>query len=181
MLLGREPKDYDIVTDIPYQKLIDIFTEEGGWDVKETGQNFLVITIAKNNEQFEIANFRKDGVYLDGRRPESVEIGDMIDDAYRRDFTINAIYYNPFTDVYTDPTRQGVDDLKGHIIRFIGKPKDRINEDKLRIMRAYRFASQLDFYIEVRSLKACRRAFDEMIKEIATERIKNEIEKMARI
>jgi tRNA nucleotidyltransferase (CCA-adding enzyme) len=177
-LLNKTPKDYDIVTDIDYDILVKIFSENG-WKVRETGKKFLVITISRNGNQYEIANFRKDGIYLDGRRPESVDIGTLEEDSLRRDFTINAIYYNPHLDTYVDPTN-GIKDIRANIIRFIGKPKDRINEDKLRIMRAYRLSTQLSFYIEVRSLKECRKQFNSMLSEISSERIKNEIEKMSK-
>jgi tRNA nucleotidyltransferase (CCA-adding enzyme) len=180
MILKKTPKDYDIVTDIPYDKLITLFAENG-WKTIETGKQFLVLTISKNGKQFEIANFRKDGQYIDGRHPETVEIGNMLTDAMRRDITINALYYDPFSGIFIDPTRNGIKDIKAHVIRMIGNPKDRIEEDMLRIMRVYRLAQQLDFSIESRTLKECRKMFETMLLKVSAERIKNEIEKMVGI
>lgn len=114
----------------------------------------------------------------DGRRPESVEAGTMMDDALRRDFTINALYYDPFTDEVLDPTGRGLMDLRDKMIRFNGKPKDRITEDLLRIMRCYRFSAVLGFTIEPKALKICRTYFNEMCSKISGERIRLEVEKM---
>jgi tRNA nucleotidyltransferase/poly(A) polymerase len=107
-----------------------------------------------------------------------VEVGTITDDAIRRDFTINSLYFDPFTDTLLDPTNKGLIDIKDKVIRFNGKAKDRIQEDYLRIMRCYRFAAQLGFNIEPKALKACRTYFDHMCKTIPSERIKIEVEKM---
>ena len=86
-----------------------------------------------------------DELWSDGRRPDSVQVGTIEEDAMRRDFTINSLYLNPWTGEIHDPTGRGLEDLKNRIIRFNGKASDRIKEDYLRIFRAYRFASQLGF------------------------------------
>ena len=101
-----------------------------------------------------------------------------MDDALRRDFTINALYYEPFTDEVLDPTGRGLMDLRDKMIRFNGKPKDRITEDLLRIMRCYRFSAVLGFTIEPKALKICRTYFNEMCSKISGERIRLEVEKM---
>ena len=177
--MGIEPHDYDIVTDIHMDKLREIF-EGNGWKVKECGEGFLVLNISKDKEQYEIANFRKEGIYLDGRRPSSVEIGTIEEDALRRDFHINALYENPRTGQILDPTGKGLYDIKNKILRFIGNPKDRIREDNLRIFRFYRFLTK-GFTPDPKSLKACRQFFDEAYENTTPERVRLEIEKMARL
>ena len=177
MYLGKTPKDFDLVVDGALAEI----TEElkaNGWKIDEAGLNFLVTIASRNGHQFEIAMFRKDGTYTDGRRPDAVEVGTINEDALRRDFTINSLYLNPFTDEVIDPTGKGIKDLKEKIVRFNGKPKDRITEDLLRIMRCYRFSSQLDFEIEAKALKICRTYFPEMCARIPPERIRLEVEKM---
>lgn len=114
----------------------------------------------------------------DGRRPDYVEVGTIKEDAERRDFTINSLYMNPWTGEILDPTHRGLQDIKDKLIRFNGNVKNRIKEDKLRIMRCYRFSMQLGFEIDKKTLKACRSYFDLMTKEVSSTRIMNEIEKM---
>ena len=177
MQLGKNPKDFDIVVDSSLENITKEL-RDNDWKIDEAGLNFLVTIASKNGHQFEIAMFRKDGTYVDGRRPESVEAGTMMDDALRRDFTINALYYDPFTDEVLDPTGRGLMDLRDKMIRFNGKPKDRITEDLLRIMRCYRFSAVLGFEIESKALKICRTYFNEMCSKISGERIRLEVEKM---
>lgn len=177
MCLNKIPKDFDLVTDID----LDTITSElksNGWKVNEAGKQFLVLIATKNNYDFEIALYRCDGSYSDGRRPDSVSIGDIQEDSARRDFTINSLYYNPFTGEIIDPTTKGLNDLNNKIIRFNGKAVQRIEEDKIRIIRAYRFANQLGFTIEPKALKACRTYFSDMCQQVSPERIRMEIEKI---
>ena len=136
-LLGVPPKDYDIVTNVAIDKLEQVF-QGVGWRTTEAGKAFMVLNISKNHYQFEIANFRKEACY-DGRRPQIVDVGTMQEDAERRDFTVNALYQDPWTGIIQDPTKQGKKDLADRILRFIGDPKKRIMEDRLRIFRFYRF------------------------------------------
>ncbi len=186
MVIGKTPKDYDIVTNCDLDKLI-VDLKDNGWKINEAGKQFLVLIASKNDEQFEVALFRKDGTYTDGRRPDFVEIGDINSDAERRDLTFNALYYDPFTfesgkeNVYLDPSKNGLSDIKNKLIRLNGNPSDRIKEDLLRIMRVYRFSNQLGFNIEESTLQACRDNFATMTANIPAERIKNEIEKMCNI
>ncbi len=179
-MLGKKPKDFDIVTDCDLTLLTQAL-KENGWKVNEAGLNFLVTIASKNGEQIEIAIFRKDGTYTDGRRPDSVEIGDIYTDAERRDLSINALYYDPFTGEILDPTTKGVSDIKNKVIRMNGRADQRIKEDLLRIMRVYRFSNQLGFSIDKTTLKACRRYFNAMYATIPAERVKNEIEKMCKV
>ena len=180
ILLNKNPKDFDVVTNIPIENVITEFSNNG-WKVSEAGKQFLVCIISKNGNSIEIANFRNDLTYIDGRRPEGVEIGTIEEDANRRDTTINALYLDPYTSEILDPTNNGLLDLKNKIIRMNGKAEDRIKEDLLRIMRVYRFASVLKFEIDKKTLIACRKHFNEMMIKIPGERIKNEIEKIVGI
>lgn len=177
MLLNKIPNDFDIVCNLDLDKLISVL-KENNWKISEAGKQFLVLIASKNNQQFEISLYRKDGTYVDGRRPDTVSIGDINTCANRRDFTINALYLNPFTQVLLDPTNKGLQDLENKIIRFIGKPSERINEDFLRVFRAYRFSSQLGFKLESKTHKACRTHFETACKTISSQRILNEVEKM---
>lgn len=175
--LGKEPKDFDIVTDVHMDTSTPLF-EANGFTVKECGEAFLVLNISKNGEQFEIANFRKEGVYLDGRRPTSVEIGTLEEDAVRRDFTINALYENPLTGEILDPTGRGLSDIKNRTLRFIGNPKDRIKEDYLRVFRFYRFLATKGLNADSKSLKACRQYFSEAYLHTTPERVRLELERL---
>jgi tRNA nucleotidyltransferase/poly(A) polymerase len=174
-ILHKEPSDYDFVTDIPMDKLEEIF-KEAGWAVSTTGKAFLVLSISKDNEQYEVANYRKDGVYSDGRRPDSVSIGTLEEDAKRRDFTINALYMR-LDGTILDPLSQGTEDLEKKILRFIGRPEDRIKEDYLRVFRFYRFLAK-GYRPDPKSLVACRTLFNEAYEKTTPERVRAELEKL---
>lgn len=180
MLLGKRPKDFDIVTNTDLDTLTEVL-KSNGWKVNEAGKQFLVLIASKNNEQYEIALFRKDGTYSDGRRPDKVKVGTIEEDAERRDLTINSIYYDVWKDKYIDPTGNGLKDIQNKVVRLNGKAKDRIQEDYLRILRCYRFASTLNFTIEQKTLKACRTYFNKMCEKVAGERIRLEVEKMSNV
>lgn len=177
MLLGRKAKDYDIVTEANIEELRPKF-DENGWKMDAVGENFLVYAVSKNSRQFEIANFRKESSASDGRRPDHVEIGTLEDDAARRDFTVNSIYYDPFSGKFIDPNN-GIRDIKAKTLKFVGKPHDRIKEDYLRVFRFFRFLSKLGFKPDVRSLKACRELFNEAYSKTNPERVRMEIERMS--
>jgi tRNA nucleotidyltransferase/poly(A) polymerase len=179
-ILNRGAKDIDFATDAHYDNVERILTNNG-FKIKEAGKQFLVMIVAKNEEDFEIAMFRKDGNYTDGRRPDSVEIGTIYDDAERRDFTINSLSFNLTTQVVQDPNGTGLQDLTDMVLRFVGKADDRIKEDYLRVARFYRFLGRfkdLGMTADSKSLKACRTNFGAMQKSVAPERLKIEIEKM---
>jgi len=178
MLIGKTPKDFDIVTtaNIPVlHEDCDRF-KQNGWKVDYVGQSFGVFIFSKNGRQFDVANFRKD-IGGDGRRPDRVEFGTLEEDAARRDFTVNSIYYDPFSGQYIDPNN-GIKDIKTKTLRFIGKPQDRIREDYLRVFRFYRFLAKLDFKADEKSLRACREMFNEAYKNTAPERVRVEIERI---
>ena len=174
--LGRQPKDLDIVTDANLDEVSKVLSENG-WSIDEAGKQFFVLIASKNGQQFEIALFRKDGTYTDGRRPDYVQIGTMEEDAQRRDFTINSLYLDPWTGEFYDPTGKGFKDIEDKIIRFNGKAVERIKEDFLRIFRAYRQACALGFTIEKNTLKNMRKYFNEACQKLPPERIRTEIEK----
>ncbi len=175
IILGRTPKDFDIVTGADMTKVKPVL-EENGWKVDGVGEAFLVYVVSKNGDMYEVANFRKEGGY-DGRRPASVEVGSMEEDADRRDFTMNAVYWDPLNGCYWD-RHEGISDILHKRIKFIGKPEDRIKEDYLRVFRMYRFASVLNFDIEKKSLKAAREHFNEAYNNTTPERVRQELEKM---
>ena len=176
-LIDKESKDYDIVTDVHMDRIETIFADNG-WKVDATGKQFLVMNVSKYGEMYEIANFRKDSKTSDGRRPDSVEIGDITDDALRRDFTVNAIYYEPMQGGFIFPLAQSKKDIKDRVLRFVGKPADRIAEDALRVFRFYRFLATKGFTADKKSMKACRTAFNKAYKTTTPERVRNEIERM---
>ncbi len=175
-MMGKDFHDLDIVTDV-HMDISKPKFKKAGWKVDETGEKFLVLSISKDHQQYEVANFRKDGVYLDGRRPESVEIGTIHEDAARRDFTVNALYLDFDSGHIYDPNGTGLKDIENKVLRFIGKPKDRIKEDHLRIFRFYRFLTK-GFRPHPGSLRACREYFTEAYSKITPERVRTELEKM---
>lgn len=177
-ILGLVPKDFDFCTNEPYDNLEKMF-ENAGFKVQEEGKEFLVMIVSKKGEQFEIANFRKDGTYVDGRRPESVDVGTIKDDAQRRDFTINALYYNLDTNLVEDPNGTGIEDIHNTILRFVGKPADRLNEDNLRGWRFWRFLNKLEgFKANPKDLKAVRQHWDKIYNNSNPQRVLNEVAKM---
>ena len=142
-ILGRIPHDWDICTSATPLEMLEIFKD---MKIVETGLQYGTITVIMNKKPYEVTTFRRDGEYSDNRHPNSVNFTyNLIEDLSRRDFTINAMAYND-EDGLIDPY-DGLEDLKRKIIRCVGNPKDRFNEDALRILRTIRFACQLDFSI----------------------------------
>lgn len=176
--IGLKPKDFDFVTCIPYDELKNLF-EKHGFTVNETGKKFLVMMVSKDGETYEIANFRKDGTYTDGRRPESVSIGSLWDDAERRDFTVNSLYFSLAEGIVIDPSGLGISDMLNKTLRFVGKPEDRIEEDSLRVFRFYRFVSK-GYEPEKRSLSAVRKGMEKALQS-TPERVVSEIERIVKI
>src|SRR5699024_10845859 len=144
ILLGKEPNDFDIATNAKPEDIENIFQDNKTIDI---GKELGTIKILLDKEEVEVTTFRTEGNYIDGSRPEWVKFVPAIeDDLSRRDFTINAIAYNKKTGI-VDPFN-GVKDLEKKIIRSVGNPKERFKEDYLRILRAVRFSTVLDFEIE---------------------------------
>jgi len=148
MLLGKEPKDFDIATAAKPGEIAQLFSE-----TRAVGAQFGVILVVLGEESFEVATFRHDGPYLDGRHPSHVRFGSLDEDVSRRDFTINGMVYDPLEDRVIDRVG-GQRDLEQRLIRAIGNPRERFVEDRLRLIRAVRFAASLGFAIEERTLSA---------------------------
>lgn len=142
-ILSRTPHDYDICTSATPDEMLEIFKDR---KIIETGLQHGTVTVVVNGEPYEITTYRIDGIYSDNRRPDSVTFTDkLVEDLKRRDFTINAMAYND-EEGLIDPF-SGLDDIKYKKINCVGSAKERFEEDALRILRAIRFASQLDFSI----------------------------------
>jgi poly(A) polymerase len=141
-----------------------------------TGKSFGVVRVLHGDDAFEVATFRQDGPYKDGRRPESVRFVTAEEDAQRRDFTINGLFYDPVADRLIDYVG-GEADLRAKIIRAIGNPRERFAEDQLRLLRAIRFAARLVFTIEPETWAAIR-AGAASIRTISAERIRDELDKI---
>jgi tRNA nucleotidyltransferase/poly(A) polymerase len=172
-LRGAVPKDFDIATDARPEQVEAIFPKTIG-----VGKSFGVMLVLEGGEQFEVATFRAESGYTDGRRPDSVTFGDAEADALRRDFTINGIFLNPVTNELRDWVC-GEADLKAGVLRTIGDPAERFGEDHLRLLRAVRFAAQLDFQIEPATFAAVQQ-HAENINRVSAERIRDELLKLFR-
>lgn len=148
MLLNKEPQDYDIATSAKPEDVQRIFPA-----TVPVGAQFGVILVVIDGAPFEVASFRHDGPYLDGRRPSAVRYGTLEEDIRRRDFTINGMVYDPFADRVIDLVG-GQDDLRRGVVRAIGDPQTRFEEDRLRMIRAVRFAASLRFEIDAPTFAA---------------------------
>ena len=171
MLLGREPEDWDITTSATPQEVKKIFRR-----TVDTGILHGTVTVLMDKEHYEVTTYRLDGEYEDNRHPKQVSFtSSLSEDLKRRDFTMNAMAYNEkegFVDLFG-----GMEDLQKGLIRCVGSPKERFDEDALRILRAVRFSAQLGFTIEAETLKAIREKCDNL-KNISAERIRVELTKL---
>ena len=182
-LLNREPKDYDVATNATPEQVRILF---GHKRTLAIGASFGVISVLpsaasvkKGNQKLdpiEVATFRRDGGYSDGRRPDSVEYTDAREDALRRDFTINGMFLDPLNDDVIDHVG-GQEDLKAGVIRSIGDPEQRIAEDKLRMLRGVRFAATFGFSIEANTMAAIQQRAAQ-VTVVSGERIGNELRRM---
>jgi poly(A) polymerase len=170
-LLGREPRDFDIATDAKPEQVEKLFKR-----TVAVGRKFGVMIVVEGGHQFQVATFRAEADYQDGRRPEKIIFANAEADALRRDFTVNGLFYDPLTKKIHDWVG-GEKDLRAKIIRTIGKPEERFGEDHLRLLRAVRFAVQLDFEIEPKIFTAIK-ALAPKIKLISAERIRDELLKL---
>ena len=171
LILKRPPKDYDIATNaIP--EVIERFFPR----TIPVGRAFGVMIVLVDGHEFEVATFRADGPYLDGRHPSRVTFSDYMTDVFRRDFTVNGMLYDPVRDKIIDLVG-GRTDLEARVIRAIGDPRLRFEEDRLRMLRAVRFACELGFEIEARTEREIR-ALAPRIVEISAERIRDELRKI---
>ena len=175
LLVGREPKDYDVATSARPEQVREVFGKRRTLSV---GESFGVIVVLgpKSAGQVEVATFRTDGNYLDGRRPESVVFSSPEEDAQRRDFTINGMFYDPLKKEVMDFVG-GEQDLAAGVLRAIGDPHARMEEDKLRMLRAVRFAATFNFELDVATADAVRSMADQ-ISVVSAERIAQELRRM---
>ncbi|MEY2542537.1 MAG: hypothetical protein QOI22_2139 [Verrucomicrobiota bacterium] len=165
---GEMPKDFDIATDATPDVVQELFTR-----TYAVGAHFGVIVVLENEFQFEVATFRSDDIYVDGRRPTAVHFSSPEEDAKRRDFTINGMFFDPEKDEVIDFVG-GRADLDAKLIRAIGEPAQRFAEDRLRMLRAVRFAVALDYRIDNQTWEALV-ANSASISEISAERIREEL------
>jgi poly(A) polymerase len=169
MLLGRAASDYDVATSARPEDVVKIFRR-----TLKVGAKFGVVIVLTGDKQVEVATFRSETGYADGRHPTSVKFASAAEDASRRDFTINGMFYDPVEKKIIDYVN-GQADLKNGIVRTIGRPEERFGEDYLRMLRAVRFSTQLGFAIEPQSWSAiCSNAKN--ISKISGERIAVELE-----
>src|ERR1043165_8657045 len=168
MVMGLEPADYDIATSARPEEIVKIFPR-----TEAIGAQFGVILVIYRGHPFEVATFRSDEAYVDGRRPTGVVFTDSKQDVLRRDFTINGLLYDPLDDHLIDYVG-GQADIEAKIVRAIGDPFARFEEDKLRILRAIRFGARLGYTIEPKTWDAVR-AMARKIHQVSKERIREEI------
>lgn len=173
LVMGKEPHDYDITTSAAPEEMKTVFAE---YRVIETGIKHGTLTVIIDGIPLEITTYRIDGEYLDNRHPETVSFSrNLKDDLSRRDFTVNTLCYNEddgLIDMFG-----GIDDINNKIIRCVGEPDRRFNEDALRIIRALRFAAVLGFNIEDETAKSILKNKD-LLSNIAVERIREEFTKL---
>lgn len=169
MLLNKSPKDFDVSTSAKPEEIEKIFKK-----TIAVGKQFGVIRIIGKSGDFEVSTFRGEEEYRDKRHPEKVFWTTAYEDAKRRDFTINALFYDPLKREIIDYAG-GINDLKNKIIRFVGDPSTRIKEDCLRILRAIRFKNLLNFNYEQDTATALK-IYAHLIKKVSKERIKAELD-----
>lgn len=173
-LLGHPSEDIDIATDAPPEKILDLFPH-----TILVGLAFGVVVVVVDGHQFDVATFRRDIEYMDGRKPTQIELSTAEEDAARRDFTINGMFYDPIEEVVHDFVH-GKEDLKHRLIRTIGDPYERFAEDRLRMVRAMRFAARFGFVVDDETQEAIRANADTLFPAVAMERIWQEFCKMSK-
>ena len=176
-LMGKIPADWDMTTDCPPSKMLDIF-EAAGLRTIPTGLKHGTVSILIENETYECTTFRIDGSYTDSRQPDNVSFThELSEDLRRRDFTVNAMAGDPLSKEDITDIFGGRDDIKNKIIRAVGDPEKRFTEDALRILRAVRFATVLDFSIENDTKKAASR-LGYRLQDVSAERRAIELKKI---
>ncbi|MEI6564553.1 MAG: CCA tRNA nucleotidyltransferase [bacterium] len=171
LILGRPAKDFDIATNAIPDKVVEMFPE-----AVEVGKSFGVVRVPFSGHWYEVATFRKDADYRDGRHPSSVTFSDPVTDSQRRDFTVNALFYDPIEQQVIDYAG-GSADIARRLIRAVGIPGERFREDHLRMLRAVRFAATLGFALDSATADAIR-ATAGMITTISAERIRDELNRL---
>lgn len=169
-LLGVVPKDIDVATSAPPEVVEATFPQ-----TLAVGKAFGTIVVIEGNRGFEVTTFRTDGGYVDGRHPESVTFSSIQEDAKRRDFTVNALFYEPATQDVLDYVG-GIRDLKSRVLQTVGEANERFAEDHLRMLRAIRFIAQLGFDLEEKTLAAIQARAGDILK-VSSERVFNEMKR----
>ena len=175
-LLGIAPADYDVATSALPDDVIRLFGRRKTVGVGASFGVVLVLGKHKTDGQVEVATFRSDGEYSDGRRPDSVQFCSAEEDACRRDFTINGMFFDPATDQLIDYVG-GQQDLERGVVRAIGNPEERFEEDKLRMLRAPRFAARFDFRLDEATADAIR-LHAANLTQVSVERVAHELRRM---
>jgi poly(A) polymerase len=170
LLLGRTPEDYDVATDARPEQVMQLFPR-----TVPVGARFGIVLVVGERAQVEVATFRKETGYADHRHPDIIEFSDARHDALRRDFTVNALFMKPAGEELLDFVG-GRDDLERRLIRTVGSARSRLQEDALRLVRALRLASSLDFEIEAETWQAIKDCAS-LIRSISVERVRDELTK----
>ncbi len=168
LVLGHAPKDYDVATSASPQQVQELFP-----DTQAVGKAFGVILVIAHGRSHEVTTFRTEHGYADGRHPDGVAFAGIEQDALRRDFTVNGMYWDPVSGKLIDLVG-GQDDLRAGLLRAIGDPEQRFREDYLRILRAVRFAARYGLRIEPRTRRALERLAG-LVREVAPERVQQEL------
>src|SRR5262245_54129823 len=168
MVLGIDPSDYDIATSAHPEQVVSIFPR-----TQAIGAQFGVVLVIHRGHPFEVATFRSDDAYVDGRRPTGVSFTNAQRDVLRRDFTINGLLYDPISKEILDYV-SGRQDIEDRVIRAIGDPRQRFEEDKLRVLRAVRFGARLGYTIADDTWAAVRQMAP-LIHQVSSERIREEL------
>lgn len=171
LLRGETPEDYDIVTSAHPEQVMSLFPR-----TYPVGVSFGVVLVSEGDLLYEVATYREEGDYEDGRHPSRVSFATAREDVYRRDFTVNGLLMDPETGEVVDYVG-GVADIEARVIRTIGDPEERFAEDHLRMLRAVRFAANLDFLIDTETLAAIKRQGSH-IARVSTERVREELTRM---
>jgi poly(A) polymerase len=172
-LMNRKSDDIDIATSASVDQIQKLFPK-----TIPVGVSFGIVIVVEEGHQFEVATFRKDHGYVDGRRPTGIDPTNPQEDALRRDFTINGMFYDPLTDKLYDFVG-GQEDIRKGVIRAIGNPHERFLEDRLRMMRAVRYSTRFDFPIEPATYQAILDHATSLLPAVAMERIWQEFKKMS--
>jgi poly(A) polymerase len=172
-IMKHPSDDIDIATDAPPQQILDLFPH-----TLLVGLSFGVVIVVLEGHQFEVSTFRKDLGYENGRTPLAIELSEPREDALRRDFTINGMFYDPLTEQITDFVG-GQEDIEKKVIRTIGNPYERFSEDRLRMIRAVRFSARFGFSIDLDTYEAISENATTLFPAVAMERIWQEFNKMA--
>lgn len=171
-LLGKESSDIDVATDATSEQVMALFPK-----TVAVGLAFQSVVVILEGEHFEVSSFRKESGYEDGRHPDAVELCGAEEDAQRRDFTINGMFFDPIEESVYDYVG-GKEDLKLGIVRAIGDPAERFWEDRLRMVRGVRLAAKLGFSLDPATWEAIQRYASELFPSVAMERIWQELQKM---